>query len=129
MCRASQRFSIPIYLLYEFISELIIGTFSCNALLSDFLSGNGIINADGALWKVQRKAGLRFFSNSNLKLFIDETLPPILQDTKRVLDEAALSHSQIDLQSVLLEMTTRLMGKIAYDVRFTSLAFSIYIPI
>ena len=70
---------------------------------------------------MQRKAGLRFFSNANLKHFIDETLPPILQDTKHTLDEAALSGSQVDLQSVLLEMTTRLMGKIAYDVRFQPL--------
>lgn len=79
-------------------------------------SGNGIINADGELWRIQRKAGLRFFNNANLKTFIDDVLPPILADTERTLDRAAQQSSQIDLQDVLLELTTRLMGKIAYEV-------------
>lgn len=79
-------------------------------------SGNGIINADGDLWRVQRKAGLRFFSNANLRTFIEDVLPPILADTERTLDQAAQQRQQIDLQSVLLELTTRLMGKTAYEV-------------
>ncbi len=85
-------------------------------VLTNILKGNGIINADGELWKIQRKAGLRFFSNANLKTFIDEILPPVLADTERTLDEAAQKSSQVDLQSILLELTTRLMGNMAYDV-------------
>ena len=80
-------------------------------------SGNGIINADGDLWKIQRKAGLRFFSNANLKALIDNVLPPIVADTERTLDEAAQNGIVVDLQTVLLELTTRLMGNMAYDVR------------
>ena len=80
------------------------------------LRGNGIINADGDLWKIQRKAGLRFFSNSNLKSFIDDTLPPLLEDTKQLLDQAVVSGETVDLQATFLELTTRLMGKFAYDV-------------
>ena len=83
---------------------------------SGFAPGNGIINADGDLWKIQRKAGLRFFSNANLKIFIDETLPPLLEDTEKQLNAAAESHEVVDLQDILLELTTRLMGKMAYDV-------------
>lgn len=78
--------------------------------------GSGIINADGDLWRIQRKAGLRFFRNSNLKIFIDDVLPPLLQDTHEILDTAAASKTQVDLQAILLEMTTRFMGIIAYDV-------------
>lgn len=78
--------------------------------------GNGIINADGDLWRIQRKAGLRFFSNANLKAFINDILPPLLADTKRDLDEASRTGAAVDLQNVLLELTTRLMGKMAYDV-------------
>lgn len=81
-------------------------------------TGNGIINADGDLWKVQRKAGLRFFSNANLKTFIDDVLPPVLADTERALDDAAQRGTLIDLQGLLLELTTRLMGTMAYDVCF-----------
>ncbi|KAL9603907.1 MAG: hypothetical protein Q9219_000845 [cf. Caloplaca sp. 3 TL-2023] len=86
---------------------------------------NGIINADGELWKIQRKAGLRFFSNANLKLFVDTALPPILDDTERFLDEMASHKKVVDMQEVFLELTTRLMGKIAYDMDMpASLPFS-----
>ena len=85
--------------------------------LLQFSPGNGIINADGDLWKIQRKAGLRFFSTPNLKTLIDVVLPPIVADTERLLDAAAKNATLVDLQSVLLELTTRLMGNMAYDVR------------
>lgn len=79
--------------------------------------GNGIINADGHLWKVQRNAGLRFFNSSNLKLFIDQVLPPYLLNTEQRLEKAVKSENQReDLQDVFLELTTLLMGKMAYDV-------------
>ena len=79
--------------------------------------GNGIINADGDLWRIQRKAGLRFFSNANLKTFIEHILPPILADTEERLDDASRKGSVVDLQIVLLDLTTRLMGSMAYGVR------------
>ena len=85
--------------------------------------GNGIINADGDLWRIQRKAGLRFFSNANLKVFINDTLPPILRDTERRLDAAALASEAVDMQEIFLDMTTRLMGNMAYDVCFRDTAF------
>ncbi|KAL9014444.1 MAG: hypothetical protein Q9173_000926 [Seirophora scorigena] len=89
------------------------------------LFGNGIINADGDLWRVQRKAGLRFFSHANLKIFLDEALPPILDDTERFLDGAVNSKETVDMQEVFLELTTRLMGKMAYDMDMpASLPFS-----
>lgn len=78
--------------------------------------GNGIINADGELWKIQRKAGLRFFSNANLKTLIEDVLPPIFVDTEKSLDDASRSRNILDLQTVLLDLTTRLMGNMAYDV-------------
>ena len=80
--------------------------------------GNGIINADGDLWRVQRKAGLRFFSSSNLRIFIDDVLPSILQDTQKMLDDVAAVRTRVDLQEVFLELTTRFMGKVAFDVSF-----------
>ena len=78
--------------------------------------GNGIINADGELWKIQRKAGLRFFSNANLKTLIEVVLPPIFADTEILLDDASRNRNILDLQTVLLDLTTRLMGNMAYDV-------------
>ena len=78
--------------------------------------GNGIINADGDLWKRQRKAGLPFFSNANLKVFIDRLLPYHLKDTEKRLVHAAKNEDAIDMEAIFLELTTRLMGEMAYDV-------------
>lgn len=81
------------------------------------ITGNGIINADGDLWKIQRKAGLRFFSNSNLKIFIEKILPHYLEEAvEKKLDAAVKSLEQVDLQELFLDLTTRLMGVMAYDV-------------
>lgn len=44
-------------------------------------------------------------------------MPPILADTERFLDDAFRKGSVIDLQIVLLDLTTRLMGNMAYEVR------------
>ncbi|KAK0511642.1 hypothetical protein JMJ35_006215 [Cladonia borealis] len=89
------------------------------------LFGNGIINADGDLWKIQRKAGLRFFSTPNLKTLIDVVLPPLVADTEKRLDAAAENAMVVDLQSVFLELTTRLMGNMAYNMDMpASLPFS-----
>lgn len=79
------------------------------------LSGNGIINADGELWRVQRKAGLHFLSGSNMKVLIDVALPKYLEDTLSTLKSC--DGSQIDLEAVFHELTTQLMGRMAYDVR------------
>jgi len=78
--------------------------------------GYGIINADGDLWKIQRKAGQRFFSPANLKSLVDIVLPLHLADTKSYLIQRAAEGSLVDLQHVFLDFTTRLMGKLAYDV-------------
>lgn len=87
---------------------------------SEDLFRNGILNADGELWKVQRKAGLRFLSVSNLEWFIDSILPPLLDNTMARLKTAAESREVVDLQECLLDLTTRFMGKIAYDMDLTS---------
>lgn len=83
--------------------------------------GHGIINADGELWKIQRKAGLRFFSNAQLKALVDDVLPVFIENTKKTLDVAAQTSAQVDLQEIFSEFTTRVMGKVAYDVSGPSL--------
>lgn len=77
--------------------------------------GNGIINADGDLWKVQRKAGLNFLSSANLKVLTDVALPEYLDKTILGLEEKD-SESVVDLEEVLHELTTQIMGQMAYNV-------------
>jgi hypothetical protein len=79
------------------------------------LSGNGIINADGELWKVQRKAGLNFLNTANLKVLTDIALPQYLKENVLALSNLG-NKTVVDLQDVFNELTTLLMGKMAYDV-------------
>jgi hypothetical protein len=79
-------------------------------------SGNGIINADGELWKVQRKAGLHFLSNANLKVLTDVELPKYLENTVRGLQETK-EGSVINLEEIFHELTTILFGFLAFNVR------------
>jgi hypothetical protein len=91
---------------------------SISALLFLLLisSGNGIINADGDLWKVQRKAGLHFLNNANLKVLTDEALPQYIDENLRILARMDMG-STIDLEEIFHELTTQLMGQMAYNVR------------
>ena len=77
-------------------------------------SGNGIINADGDLWKVQRKAGLHFLNNANLKILTETALPHYLQGSVRILEEAKES-ATVDLEEIFHELTTQVMGRMAYN--------------
>ena len=47
--------------------------------------------------------------------FIDVVLPPIMRTLHQRFEKAASNASVIDLQESLLEVTTGLMGRIAYD--------------
>ena len=80
------------------------------------ISGNGIINTDGELWKVQRKAGLQFLSNANLKVLTDVALPKYLEDSIQIL-ERSNDGVVVDLEDTFHELTTILFGFLAFNVR------------
>ncbi|KAE9380593.1 cytochrome P450 [Stipitochalara longipes BDJ] len=79
------------------------------------LFGNGIINTDGELWKVQRKAGLQFLSNTNLKVLTDVALPKYLDDSIQRLQRSK-GGAVIDLEDTFHELTTALFGFLAFNV-------------
>ncbi|KAJ8126819.1 hypothetical protein O1611_g6817 [Lasiodiplodia mahajangana] len=80
------------------------------------LFGNGIINADGELWKAQRKAGTHFLNSPNLRVLTDIALPRYLNRSVDHLRAQARSGEIVDLQLVFHEITSMLMGKMAYDM-------------
>ncbi|OAP63277.1 hypothetical protein AYL99_02504 [Fonsecaea erecta] len=81
------------------------------------LFGYGIINASGELWRAQRKAGLKFFSGTNLDTMIEEVLPEIYEEsTQDVLSQAAQDRSVVDLQKIFHDLTTTVVGHMAYDM-------------
>jgi hypothetical protein len=86
-------------------------------LPTDFRQGYGIINADGELWRAQRKAGLKFFSGSNLDTMIEDVLPDVYEaSTCKALLQAAEERAVIDLQQCFHDLTTTVVGHMAYDV-------------
>ncbi|OAL36179.1 hypothetical protein AYO20_04593 [Fonsecaea nubica] len=81
------------------------------------LFGYGIINASGELWRAQRKAGLKFFSGTNLDIMIEEVLPEIYHEfTRASLSQAAEDRSVVDLQKIFHDLTTTVVGHMAYDM-------------
>ena len=55
-------------------------------------------------------------SNANLKILVDVALPVYLSEAVQRL-ERAQTDEVIDLDDVFLELTTQLMGNMAYGVR------------
>ncbi|PHH51006.1 Cytochrome P450 94B3 [Ceratocystis fimbriata CBS 114723] len=80
------------------------------------LFGHGIINVDGELWRLQRRAGLSFLNAANLKALTEVELPRILDASLAELWQNAHDTSIVDLQEFFHEITTQLMGHMAYGM-------------
>lgn len=80
------------------------------------LFGHGIINVDGELHKLQRKAGLQFLSKTNLKVLTSVALPEFVRGTVEDLDGVSERGEVVDLQIVFHEITTQIMGQMAYNM-------------
>ncbi|KAJ0109813.1 cytochrome p450 [Diaporthe amygdali] len=106
----------PANLDYVFKNEAIFskGDFVKKPLWDLF--GHGIINSDGELWKVQRKAGLAFLNTKNLQVLTDVALPQYLAQSVDILKSRSQDVREADLQAVFHEITTQLMGKLAYNL-------------
>ncbi|KAM7529951.1 hypothetical protein LguiB_033361 [Lonicera macranthoides] len=85
-------------------------------LLEDFLGG-GIFNADGDLWKVQRKIASYEFNTKSLRNFVIDNVT-IEAQTRLipVLQKAAQSNRVLDLQDVLERFTFDNICKVAFNV-------------
>jgi hypothetical protein len=80
------------------------------------LFGHGIINAEGDFWKLQRRAGISFLSASNLRVLTEVALPKCLATVVAHVRSQAGGDEMVDLQCVFHDITTMLMGKMAYNV-------------
>jgi hypothetical protein len=69
------------------------------------------------MWRTQRKAGAHFLSTSNLRVLTEVALPQYIGDAVEELKECAEEDEEFDLQEVFHDVTTGLMGKMAYNVR------------
>lgn len=119
----------PANLDYVFKNETIFRKGHLFRRISHDLFGDGIINADGDLWKAQRKAGLHFLSAENLKVLNNVALPRYLGETMSQLRQDAAKPSAsggkqggkvIDMQAVFHEITSQIMGEMAYGMEMHS---------
>jgi hypothetical protein len=60
---------------------------------------------------------LKFFTGSNLDALIEKVLPNAYMETRANLQHLAKSRQPLDLEAVLLDLTTTVVGRMAYDVR------------
>uniref|UniRef100_A0A0C9S666 TSA: Wollemia nobilis Ref_Wollemi_Transcript_11722_1825 transcribed RNA sequence n=1 Tax=Wollemia nobilis TaxID=56998 RepID=A0A0C9S666_9CONI len=84
--------------------------------LHDFL-GRGILNADGELWKMQRKTASYEFSTKSLRNFMVETVQWEIQNRLiPVLSNACRTGERMDLQDVLYRFAFDNICRVAFGV-------------
>ncbi|CAN0922464.1 Cytochrome P450 94A1 [Linum grandiflorum] len=87
-----------------------------HTVLDDFL-GDGISNADGHIWTVQRKIASHEFSTKSLKLFISDVVhSEVSNRLLPFLDEKAAQGTVFDLQQVLQTFGFRSICRVAFGV-------------
>lgn len=77
--------------------------------------GYGIINASGELWRAQRKAGLKFFGGASLDTLVEDVLPAAFHKARIQLLRLCETNEHTDLQRFFLDLTTSVVGQMAYD--------------
>lgn len=63
---------------------------------------------------MQRKAGMAFLNTANLRVLTDVALPQYLSEAVEEL-KSSIGKGPVDLQHVFHEITTKLMGQMAYN--------------
>nr|AYM55663.1 cytochrome p450 [Croton stellatopilosus] len=82
--------------------------------LFDFL-GNGIFNADGDTWKLQRQISSHEFSTKSLRKFVETVVDTeITQRLIPILSDAAANRTVVDLQDLLQRFAFDNICKIAF---------------
>jgi cytochrome P450 len=85
-------------------------------LFHDFL-GRGIFNADGELWKIQRKAAIYEFNTKSLRNFVVETVQWEIQNRLVVvLQNASERGEPVDLQDILQRFSFDNICRVAFGV-------------
>jgi hypothetical protein len=59
---------------------------------------------------------LKFFTGSNLDALIENVLPNAYLETRAKIELLAESGQPLDLEAILLDLTTTVVGRMAYDV-------------
>lgn len=68
---------------------------------------------------------MHFLNNTNLKVLTDVALPQYLSSSIEYIRKQG-KDKVIDLEEVMLELTTQIMGKMAYDVSMCECQLRLY---
>jgi cytochrome P450 len=88
--------------------------------MQDFL-GDGIFNANGHQWKIQRQVASHMFTNNGLKEMANVFVKHGLEVVKLLLELPNTKDNSIDLQNLLCRFTLDSIGEIAFGTNFDSL--------
>ncbi|CAA6658744.1 unnamed protein product [Spirodela intermedia] len=82
----------------------------------EVLLGDGIFNADGEMWRTQRKTASFEFASKNLRDFSTKVFREYAVRLSEILCLASSHQRQIDMQELLMRMTLDSIGKVGFGV-------------
>ncbi|KAF7827594.1 Cytochrome P450 704B1 [Senna tora] len=88
----------------------------------EVLLGDGIFNADGELWRKQRKTASLEFASKNLRDFSTKVFREYSLKLSHILTQASIHNQQVDMQELLMRMTLDSICKVGFGVEIGSLA-------
>ncbi|XP_022887556.1 cytochrome P450 704B1-like [Olea europaea var. sylvestris] len=88
----------------------------------EVLLGDGIFNADGELWRKQRKTASFEFASKNLRDFSTVVFREYSLKLSAILSQASYSNQQVDMQELLMRMTLDSICKVGFGVEIGTLA-------
>ncbi|KAG8383076.1 hypothetical protein BUALT_Bualt05G0147000 [Buddleja alternifolia] len=87
----------------------------------EVLLGDGIFNADGELWRKQRKTASFEFASKNLRDFSTVVFREYSLTLFDILSRASYSNQEVDMQELLMRMTLDSICKVGFGVEIGTL--------
>ncbi|KAK7824026.1 cytochrome P450 704B1 [Quercus suber] len=88
----------------------------------EVLLGDGIFNADGELWRKQRKTASFEFASKNLRDFSTTVFREYSLKLSAILSEASFHNQEVEMQDLLMRMTLDSICKVGFGVEIGTLA-------
>ncbi|XP_019459626.1 PREDICTED: cytochrome P450 704B1 [Lupinus angustifolius] len=88
----------------------------------EVLLGDGIFNADGELWRKQRKTASLEFASRNLRDFSTKVFREYALKLSTILNQTPFLNQEIDMQELLMRMTLDSICKVGFGVEIGTLA-------
>ncbi|XP_024933846.2 cytochrome P450 704B1 isoform X2 [Ziziphus jujuba] len=88
----------------------------------EVLLGDGIFNADGEIWRKQRKTASFEFASKNLRDFSTVVFREYSQKLHAILSQASFQGQEVDMQELLMRMTLDSICKVGFGVEIGTLA-------